>query len=90
MHAEGTPARYRLRKIRAGLYQHRESGRFIVHTIDVYEGPRGGSYNGWEHAKQDRFGGYVIDSPSVYPTLQVALDALEDQLAAERLAGVGR
>ena len=48
----------RLTKLRAGLYRHEATGRYIVSTS--WDGPCGGTMWRWEHASDDR-GALTID-----------------------------
>lgn len=67
-----------LTRVEAGVYKH-TSGWFILRTFDVYEGPRGGSYNGWEYAYYREREGYTIDSWTVFPTLREAAQQMPDR-----------
>lgn len=63
-------------KLRAGLYRHR-SGRFIVRSSQVYEGPRGGNLVLWEFGDDDGNGGFYIDGEPPYTRLRDAIAHLE-------------
>ena len=64
----------RLTKVRAGLYRHEQTGRYIVSTS--WDGPRGGTMWRWEHASDDR-GALTIDGTLSYRTLREAAGALD-------------
>jgi hypothetical protein len=71
------PHQRTLRRIRAGLYEHLPTGRLIVRSEAIYEGPRGGKRDGWEAGYRDEWGNLVIDDFCLHPTLREAVEDLE-------------
>jgi hypothetical protein len=71
-------ARYGLERVKAGVYFHPASGRYILQT-DGWEGPQGGQYSRWDLATW--LGGWTVD-PAPYPTLREAAAALDKESAA--------
>jgi hypothetical protein len=60
-----------LRRIAAGVYETHDGQHRIVRT-EGWEGPRGGEYVLWEHAKPDPWSSWVIDALITETTLRAA------------------
>jgi len=73
----------RVSKIHRGRYLHHRTGRLIVHTEALREGPRGGELGGWEVASRDDRHGAVIDGPD-FPRLSDAVAYLDRADATTR------
>ncbi len=69
-----TNSRARLRKERAGLYEHVASGRLIVRT-GGWEGPRGGRMDLWEYAYREG-DNICIDGIDRFRSLRAAVEAI--------------
>lgn len=79
-------ARYGLERVKAGVYFHPASGRYILQTHE-WEGPRGGSNSRWETA--DWEGGWVVGRDGVlHHTLRSAARCLD--LLADPSSETGR
>jgi hypothetical protein len=72
-------ARYGLERIKAGVYVHPASGRYILRT-EGWEGPKGGLAARWETADWD--GGFVVGADlDTWRTLRECAAFLDEQAA---------
>lgn len=64
----------KLRKLAAGLYQIVGTVWAIGQTDNLREGPRGGSYGGWELRRYEDGSSWIVDSPLSFRSLADARD----------------